>query len=376
MNMETYRLSSKLNENDREYLIQTSNEPSQGAIATTVFVDGIRTDTYCCPYPDGLTEVDLLALVKQTHGDRKTEMEDLLKACRTVGDRGDSDAMFRLSTALYYRRLYHEAVDLLNVITRINAENHEAYHLLAKTCLALGQAADAVRSATEAVRLRPGYADYRNCLAEALLTAGAVAEAIAELEAAISINLYYGEAYFNLGLARTLEVARGGDPQLREDAGQRLSECFRKAQLIHPELGDQDDFRNGLKALEVQDYAGALQLLRRVRESHREYRRREFVAAHRRILAPDVSLSTDALNEQIRSLRSQLAAHPNYLDWQTELARCYFELAGKMWDQGIDECRQILEAHAGMNQVAEAMEQARTIRQSFTGTVAAITGKG
>jgi tetratricopeptide (TPR) repeat protein len=376
MNMETYRLSSKLRENEREYLIQTTNDESQGAVATTIFVDGVRTDTYTCPYSDELSQGDLLVLVKQTHGDRKMELEDLLQACQKIGEQGDADAIFRLSTALYYRKLYREATDFLVGMTNLNTEHHQAYHLLAKTSLALGRTTEAVRAATDAVRLRPGYADYRNSLAEALLTAGAVAEAIAELEAAISINLYYGEAYFNLGLARTYEVSRTDDPQLRSEGGRRPAECFRKAQLIHPELGDQSDYRNGLDALANQDFAGALNLFKRVWESYREYRRREFVAANRRIMMPDDSLTGEALNEQIRSLRAQLANHPNYHDLQTELARCYFELAGKMWDHGIDECQRILEAHAGMTQVEEAMQQARNVRPVLIGTVAAITGKG
>jgi tetratricopeptide (TPR) repeat protein len=376
MNMETYRLSSKLRENEREYLIQTTNDVSQGAVATTVFVDGVRTDTYSCPYPDELSQADLLALVKQTHGDWKMELEGLLQACQRISEQGDSDAMFRLSTALYYRKFYREAADLLSGITRLNPEHHQTHHLLARTSLALGQTAEAVRSATEAVQLRPGYADYRNSLAEALLTAGAVAEAIAELEAAISINLYYGEAYFNLGLARTFEVSRTNDPEQRNKGVERSADCFKKAQLIHPELGDQTDYRDGLNALANRDFAAALNLLKRVRESYREYRRREFMAANRRILMPDDSLTGEALNEQIRSLRDQLASHPNYLDLQTELARCYFELAGRMWDQGIEECRRIVETHPGMTQVAEAMQQAVNIRSALTGTVAAITGKG
>jgi tetratricopeptide (TPR) repeat protein len=376
MNMETYRLSSKLRENEREYLIQTTNDVSQGAVATTIFVDGVRTDTYNCPYPDELSQGDLLTLVKQTHGDRKTELEDLLQACQKISGQGDVDAMFRLSTALYYRKLYRDAADLSVGITRLNAEHHQAHHLLAKTSLVLGRTAEAVRSASEAVRLRPGYADYRNTLAEALLTAGAVAEAIAELESAISINLYYSEAYFNLGLARTFEVSQIGDPEQRSEAGERLADCFKKAQLIHPELGNQSDYREGLNALGNHDYVLALSLLKRVRENQREHRRQEFVEANRRIMTPDDSWTGEALNEQIRSLRAQLADHSNYLDLQTELARCYFELAGRLWDQGIDECGRILEAHAGMVHVEESMQQARNLRAALSETVATITGRG
>jgi hypothetical protein len=93
-------------------------------------------------------------------------------------------------------------------------------------------------------------------------------------------------------------------------------------------------------------------------------------------MTPDDSWSVEALNEQIRSLRAQLTNHPNYLDLQTELARCYFELAGRLWDQGIDECGRILEAHGGMTQVEEAMQRARNLRAELAGTVTTLAGKG
>jgi len=62
--METIRLNSKLREKDREYLIQTSNDVSLGSVSTTVYVDGMRTDTHCCPHPEELTQEQLLEMVK------------------------------------------------------------------------------------------------------------------------------------------------------------------------------------------------------------------------------------------------------------------------------------------------------------------------
>ena len=374
--METYRLSSKLRQNEREYLIQTTNDITRGAVSTTVFVDGVKTDTYSCPYPDELSEENLLSLVKQTHGERKLELESLLQACQNTCEQGEVEAMYRLATTLYYRRLYREAAELLGGITSLNPEHHQGHYLLAATCLALGQIADAVRSASEAVRLRPGYADYRNGLAETLLAAGAVTEAIAELEAAISINLYYGDAYFNLGLARTFVASQARDPEQRQAVGQRAGDCFRKAQLIRPELENQSDYREGLTALANRDYPWALSLFKRVRENYREARRQEFVIANCRIMTPDDSWTSEALNDQIRSLRAQLAHHPSYLDLQKELARCYFEMAARLWDQGIDECRRIVETHAGMTRVAEAMELAQRARPALTETITVVTRKG
>ncbi|MEW5796403.1 MAG: hypothetical protein AB1772_08565 [Candidatus Zixiibacteriota bacterium] len=374
--METFRLSSKLRENDREYLIQTANDIEQGTVSTTVFVDGVRADTFSYPHPNDVAADQLLALVKQTHGERKRDMENLLKAYQQVSMGSDPDAMYRLATTFYCRRLYREAAELLGRLNRVESGYHQAYNLLGMTRVALGESAEAVNSAAEAVRLRPGYADYRNNLGEALLSAGAAAEAITEFEAAIAINMYYGDAYFNLGLARTLEASYCNDPNLRRQLGSRIVDHFRKAALIQPELESQTQYREGLTALSNFDYSGALVALKRVRESRREAKRQEFVAANRRLMTPRDSWTTEAIVEQIRILQTQLSQHPNYIDLQTELVRCYFEQADLVWERGVEECRRILEAHPDASHMAEARDRAQMVRQSMAQIIAGIGRRG
>ena len=373
--METFRLSSKLRENDREYLIQTTNDVEQGTVCTTVFVDGVRTDTFSYPHPNDVAQDRLLALVKETHGERKKEMENLLQAYQQVSLGGDPEAMYRLATTFYYRRLYHETADLLARLTRLDPSYHQAFHLLSMTEVALGENVEAVNVAAEAVRLRPGYADYRNNLGEALLAAGAAAEAITEFEAAISINMYYGDAYFNLGLARTLEASHCTDPSTRRQLGSRIVDHFRKATLIQPELENQTQYREGLTALTNFDYSSALAALKRVRESRREAKRQEFVAANQRLMTPRDSWTTEAIVEQIRILQTRLSQHPNYLDLQTELACCYFEHADLIWGRGIEECGRILEAHPEADQITHTRDQAQTVRQAMVQTIANIDRK-
>lgn len=374
--METFRLSSKLCENDREYLIQTINDIEHGSVCTTVFVDGVRTDTFRHPHPSGLSQDQLLSLVKQTHGERKKEMENLLKAAQQVSREGDSESISRLATTFYCHRLYREAADLLVGLTRLNPDNHEAHYLLAMTLVSLGESVDAVNAAAEAVRLRPGYADYRNSLGEALLSAGAVAEAISEFEAAISINMYYGDAYFNLGLARCLEASNSNDPSVRRQLSVRIVDHFRKAAMIQPQLENQVQYRQGFTALTDYDFAGALAAFKRVREDRREDRRQEFIATNQRLMQSFGSWTLEAVTDQIRTLQSKLSQHPNYLDIQVELVRCYLEQAGLIWHQGVEECQRITEAHPDAAQFAETLEQARSVSQAMAQTTAKVGKKG
>ena len=374
--MENYRLSSKLREKDREYLIQTTNDVEHGSVCTTVFVDGVRTDTYYQPHPEAMANEELLLLVKGAHGERRRELEAILQAYQEISLQGDRQAMYRLATAFYYRRFYREAADLLAGVIRIDPTYHQGHYLRALTYQALGQSVEAVDSAAEAVKYRPGYADYRNNLGEALLSAGAVSEAIAEFEAAISVNMYYSEAYYNLGLARLLEASRSSDPQYRRELGARISDHFRKAALIHPELENHSSFREGLTSLASSDYSGALGAFKRVREARREARRVEFIATNQRLMTPRDAWTTEALVEQIRTLQSQLGRHPGYLDLQVELARCYMEQARLQWERAIDECGRIMEAHPDAAHVSDALQSGALAADAIERTFAVLDKKG
>ncbi len=374
--MENYRLSSKLREKDREYLVQTTNDVEHGSVCTTVFVDGIKADTYKQPHPEPLSGEALLDLVKTTHGERRYELEAILQAYQEVSLQGDAQSMYRLATAFYYRRFYHEAADLLVGVIRTDPSYHQAHFLRGLTYQALGQNVEAVNSAAEAVKYRPGYADYRNNLGEALLSAGAISEAIAEFETAISINMYYGEAYFNLGLARLLEASRSSDPEHRRDLVGRISDHFRKAALIYPDLENHTWFRDGLTSLASYDYTGALSAFKRVREARREVRRLEFIANNQRMMTPRDAWTTEVLVEQIRTLQMQIAQHPDYLDLHIELARCYMEQARWQWAQAIDECRRIIETYPDASFVADALESAGTTGEAIERTFAILDKKG
>ena len=110
--MEAYRISSKLREQDREYLIQTVNDVSLGTVTTTVFVDGVQTDTVNRPHPTEMDAQEVLSLVKETHGERRKEMESLLRAYQHVVNQGDSGLIYSLGVGFFSRRFFLEAAEL------------------------------------------------------------------------------------------------------------------------------------------------------------------------------------------------------------------------------------------------------------------------
>jgi tetratricopeptide (TPR) repeat protein len=366
--MEAYRLSSRLQENEHEYLIQTASEADTSLVCTTVFVDGIRTEEVKFPHPEEISAEDLLSLVKATHGDKKVELENLLKACRQVVEKGDIDSMFNLASAFFYRRLYREAADLLRGVVGLQPEHHQSYNLLAMTLLALGRAEDAVEMASKAVDFRSEFADYRNNRGEAYLAAGDSVEAAAEFEAAIGINMYYADAYFNLGLARLLEASTN-----REKADEligRVEEVMNKAAMVHPDFKHHRHYGEGILAMNNRDYGRALSLFKGIREARRETLRRESAALHKTPWIPDEPLSARAVSDKIRSLRAELKKNPNYLDFQLELARCYLEQARLSWQTGMDEYVQITESHPRLENVTETLETASSVERAMGEAIA------
>ncbi len=370
--METYRLSSKLRENEREYLIQTANDVPSGAVGTTVYVNGVRTEEMSCPHPEDIPQDQLLALVRQAHGEKKKELEALLQAYRTVSEQGDPGSMFRLAEALFSRRLYNDAAELLGRIVRVSPDHHQAFNQLGLALFALGRTDEAIRAASEAVACRPEFADYRNNLGEAYLAAGSVAEAAAEFGEAIAINMYYADAYFNLGLTHALEAAECREREQTKALVIRVRELVSKASLVQPAYSDHRNYAEGLTALENHDFGRALSLFRSVRESQRESRLRESASLHTR-LAFDLEAGTEeAVATHISSLEAELQKHPNYLDLQTELARCYLQQARLAWHKGIAGFRKVAESHPSLDGVAQALEIAEPVNRSITEAVATI----
>ena len=103
--METYRLNSRLVEKDREYTIQTTNDIGTGSISSEVFVNGALADATQLPHPEQAQPEEVLALVKSTHGDKKQEVETLLKSYLQALESANPEMMYHLGLALFYKRL-------------------------------------------------------------------------------------------------------------------------------------------------------------------------------------------------------------------------------------------------------------------------------
>ena len=175
--METYRLNSRVVENDKEYVIQTTNDVSLGSVSSEVYVNGTLADVTKLPHPEQAKPEEVLSLVKSAHGDKKAEIETPLKAHRQAMESANPETTYHLGLAFFYKRFYNEARDLFSAAVHLNSDYAEAYNFLGQAELALGSIDRAVAAAETAVAKRPEYADYRNNLGETYLSAQALEKA-------------------------------------------------------------------------------------------------------------------------------------------------------------------------------------------------------
>jgi tetratricopeptide (TPR) repeat protein len=373
--METYRLSSKLKEQDSEFLIQTANSSTGASIQTTVYVNGTVAERIAQPHPEEIDPQDVLALVKRSHGEKKKEIELLLGSYRSVLDQDDPETMHQLGTAFFYKGFYKEARELFSGASLASTDFHQAFNLLGITELMLLKADEAVLAASRAVSLRPRFADYRNNLGEAYLAQTDWQSAIREFGEALEINMYYSDAYLNMALARIIEAEQDQDQHRWPDRKKTIEDNLRKASLIYDKYtGELLD--EGLAALDASDLSTALSSLQTLRETKREAARRQYSSMHLNTLLFPNMVSEQAILDRIGFLHSEISKNPNYVDLQSELALCYLELARLNLQKSTEQYRRATATNPSLRKVSRALAETESLYDQVTAVLARITEKG
>lgn len=98
-------------------------------------------------------------------------------------------------------RVWRNTESLCRHAIAVTSDNYLAHDMLGAVLDKQDRPEEALREATEALRIKPNYADGHNNLAVMLQRQGKLAEAIRHYEAAFKLRTRYPEAHFNLGVA-------------------------------------------------------------------------------------------------------------------------------------------------------------------------------
>lgn len=352
--METYRLSSKLVENQKEFVIRTSNDVKVGAVLSTVYVNGRETETVRMHHPSEISAEEVLSIVKKRHDAKKREIETMLNTYRRVIEGGDPKAMFQLGTAFFYKSLLSEARDLFQGALHLDSGYHKARSYLGRTQLALGNTSAAITLARAAVNQQPKYADYRYYLAEALLQEGLCSEAVGEYEEAVHINMYYGDAHFGLGLSLLLNAINRDNSNLFSGILSRTADCIKKAAMIDAEY-EGELHTQGLGALERSELSEAFGLLRKLYQEKQESRRAELSQYYMKYVYHQNELNEETLLNRIDFLKAEVAKHPDYVDLHLELSQCHARQAFVSWEKALNHGRRAFDINPAMPGIDEQL---------------------
>lgn len=372
--MDSYRLDSRIVDNEKEYLIQTINDVRQGVIKTSFFVDGELMDASIMPHSEEMSENEILNLVKSTHGDKKSELEYLLKSYRNILEEGQPEMMYHLGTALFYRRMYPEARQLFQCAVKIRHDYHEAYYYLSQTELMSNHIDAAVKAGLKAVEIRPQFADYRNVLGEAFMAAGSCRRAVIEFEDAIKLNIYYADAYFNLALAYTLNAVTKEDFNLYTDLTSKTMDLLNKAVLINPDYKT-STFDEAVAALTNGELKRAFALFKGVRDEKKEKQRQGKAAHFHRFLMYTEWLSQSNIDDRIKRLQNDVDRNPGYVDLYYELGACYLHQAKFAWQKSIEQFKKALEINPSLAKAKRSLELSEENYLKLTDAIFDITEK-
>ena len=355
--METFRINSKLIENEKEILIQTANNPSEGTISSTIYIDGVLTELFKMPHPIEENSEKVMSLVRSTHCERKEELEALLAAYRGALSSSEAKQISELGLALYFKRFYVEAKDLLRSAVTLDPEYHSARQTLALVEMELGDLEGAVKNAAESVQQCPTYADYHNTLGEIYLVQEDYDRAVSAFTEGIKINLYYSKAYFNLGISMLQRIVSDPKSETASNEVGRCLDAFRKSAMIDSDFAI-SPCEQATKALEDSMYSKALELFLEVGRKVKEKFRADQASYFMHFVVLRDAAKDDSLESRIQYLESEINKNPSFVDLYAELAKTYLEQSKKNWQRGISTYRKTLKLNPGYGSARRCLEEA------------------
>lgn len=370
--MENYRLSTRINSADREYLVQTANDAQGTKICTTIFADGVPLDSIEDPLSPNLPDVELRELIKSTHKERQDEIEHLFARYEEVRNSDDVDQLDSFGLALAYRQMFEEGEALLRKAVELAPENNNVLCHLAEVQMSRRQYREAAEVLGRCVELKPKFADYRNALGEALLALGSCKRAVIEFDEAIDLNLYYGDAYYNKALAFVLNAITREDFQLFSEYNQKTMDMLERAAVIAPEYQG-PEFEKGKQLLERGELKPAYDQLLKVREERKRKRNRDLARTFLKFLVASDRVDEKSLTKRIRTLKDEISRNPHYPDLHYELAVAYTLLGRFIHNKAITEYQEALRLNPSFEKARKNLKLAENELKGFDGLIKAIT---
>lgn len=323
--MKQLTLSDKLKGMGKEFFLQTSTNPDTGMGTCILFESGNPIDII--KFKLSSNNDKATAIVERYHNVHYQRLQRLSQFYEQMADETDASVLEMLAVSLLDQKLYKEALEILNKAVSLDARNSRLYNYLGFTCMVLEDYQKAHEYLVKAVEMAPDFPDYHNNLGMVFLKQGKCYQASKSFEKAIDLNIYYGEAYYNLALAVILNGIKKDDYDLAENLEENATKLLGKSVGFNPILNN-EYLQQGLNALRKKDLDNAFKVLSK---GYHKVVGGRFLKSnyyfHLEYLFNNGLLSKEVVISHIKKLHKLLETNPNYPDLYNDLGTTYTVLA-------------------------------------------------
>lgn len=363
--MSAVSFSYKFKSLGREYLLQTSLNELNHSIICSLFSSGRLLSSRTLPSLENMTGLDLTESVQEIHRQYLADFRSLFGLMERIKNSDKPELIEKLGKTLYSKNLYDESLELVASALDRHPDYPGLIILLGRVYLALGRFPDAERVLLHAVRHAPEYADLRNLLGVAFLKSKRPTAAIGEFKKAVSINIYFHNAYFNLGLGYIQNGIVKEDFNLAKNLLRNCDEAFGKATLFNPGYLTRD-YDQGRLLLARGKHEEAYEILSKVAgldgspDSHDR-----LLEIYLRYVHGDGGMTEEGISRYVDELKDFLKASPGYADLQNELGLAYTVMAKFMNDKAIKHFEEALKINSGFSRARKNLKLAENDLKGF-----------
>jgi tetratricopeptide (TPR) repeat protein len=349
----------------REYLIQTSANEARKIISCSLFHSGLLINSRSFPLPESPVSGSLLDHVSKVHEQCLRDIDSLLGLVERMSTLDKPEIIEKLGKTLCSRELFDEGRELLTAAVQRYPDLPGLRFVLGKLYLAKGIYDEAVDHLSRAVDLAPSYPDYRNLLGYAYLMGRKPVAAIDEFKKAVEQNVYFDEAYFNLGLGFILNGIVREDFNLAKNLVHNCLEAFGKATLFNPAYIN-DDYENGIALLRENRLEQAFEMLsgipRKVVSHHSEERLLEM---YLRYIHGEDGMTEEGIRQYVEKIDELLKSNPGHADLHNELGMAYTVMCKLMNNRAIEHFKEALRINPSFIKAARNLKLSQNDLKGF-----------
>ncbi|MEE9554447.1 MAG: tetratricopeptide repeat protein [candidate division Zixibacteria bacterium] len=355
----------------REYLLQSALNDA-GNIVCSLFHEGKLLSTQFLPSLDNLSERDLSETLHEIHRQYLSDFDSLLALVEKTMESEKPELIEKLGKTLYNRQLYDEGLKLLENAVERFPDYHGYRDLLGKIYVAQNRIGDAERELLKAVKLAPGFPDYRNHLGISYLKLNKAVAAVNEFKKATEINIYYHNAFYNLGLGYILNGIVREDYDMARNIAENCREAFSKATLFNPGYLS-PEYHRGQSSLDKGRFRDAYEDLQKAsRAGEIASFQSELLEMYLRNVHGTDEMTEEGTNDYIERLNSIIKTNPGYADLHNEIGMAYTIMGKLIIDKAIGHFEQALEINPDFERAGKNLKLSRNDLKGFEVLLGAI----